>query len=291
MKYYNIENDFAESEFITTSCHVCGNNKFTIKGIDNGFRIVKCTASNCGYVFVNPRPSSSQLKNFYNKYYPEGELTAIVWTNEMNEINVEARNLLSKFKSSGHVLDIGSSFGQFLCEAEKIGWKGTGIEPSHSAASYSKKVCKSLIIEGMFEDITFEDESFDAVVSFYVMEHVLDPHEFLKKIHRLLKPNGIAIIRVPHSEPLMPLFRLLGRSILQAPMHLNDFSPRSFNKLASNIGFSNCEASIGKLRKPTDFVERVGSLIFGVSARIAYSVTFGAYLSPLSGAKRYILKK
>jgi SAM-dependent methyltransferase len=45
--------------------------------------------------------------------------------------------------------------------------------------------------------IPFEDSSFDAVLSFQVLEHVFEPQEFLSEAKRVLKPGGNFLITVP----------------------------------------------------------------------------------------------
>lgn len=52
------------------------------------------------------------------------------------------------------------------------------------------------------EKIPFDNETFDIVLSTEVLEHVCEPKDFLKEIHRVLKPNGTAIITVPFLVPL-----------------------------------------------------------------------------------------
>lgn len=47
------------------------------------------------------------------------------------------------------------------------------------------------------EQQTFEDASFDLVVTSDVMEHIYDPEKAFKEIHRTIKPGGAHIFSVP----------------------------------------------------------------------------------------------
>lgn len=47
------------------------------------------------------------------------------------------------------------------------------------------------------ENLTFEDESFDLVITSDVMEHIYEPDKAFKEIHRTLKPGGAHIFSVP----------------------------------------------------------------------------------------------
>ncbi len=50
--------------------------------------------------------------------------------------------------------------------------------------------------------LQFESESFDVVICNHVLEHVHDDQKALEEIHRILKPNGWAILQVPISDKL-----------------------------------------------------------------------------------------
>lgn len=44
----------------------------------------------------------------------------------------------------------------------------------------------------------FPDNTFDACVSNYVIEHVADPRQHLREVMRVLKPNGVYVFRAPN---------------------------------------------------------------------------------------------
>ena len=50
----------------------------------------------------------------------------------------------------------------------------------------------------IFPPFPFEDNSFDTIVTFQVIEHVKDDEGFIKEIHRVLKPGGEALITTPN---------------------------------------------------------------------------------------------
>lgn len=62
---------------------------------------------------------------------------------------------------------------------------------------------------GRLEEFPLENESCDAVVMGYILEHVTDPAKFIREAHRVLKPGGYCYIAVPHYKSLEDrLFRL-----------------------------------------------------------------------------------
>lgn len=44
----------------------------------------------------------------------------------------------------------------------------------------------------------FEDNSFSRIEADHVLEHLKDPFKTMQELHRILKPNGILIIKTPH---------------------------------------------------------------------------------------------
>lgn len=71
----------------------------------------------------------------------------------------------------------------------------------------------------------FDDEEFDEVYAFYVLEHLEFEAFFLlmDEIHRILGPNGIFSIKVPHWR---------GTSAFICPEHRRCFSAYTFNYFA-----------------------------------------------------------
>jgi SAM-dependent methyltransferase len=66
------------------------------------------------------------------------------------------------------------------------------------------------------------DNTFDSVVSFQVIEHIEDDHFFLKEIHRVLKPGGLALITTPN-RPL---------SLSRNPWHVREYTANELTSLA-----------------------------------------------------------
>ena len=63
------------------------------------------------------------------------------------------------------------------------------IDPSSNATIIADLCCNN--------DKLIKNESFDIVVCTEVLEHTLNPFKAMAEIHRILKPNGIALISTP----------------------------------------------------------------------------------------------
>ena len=78
-----------------------------------------------------------------------------------------------------------------------------GIDISEDAVYYAEQnyVKSNLYFQqGNAEQIPSPDSSFDIAVSFETIEHVRNPHTFLKEIHRVLKPEGLFICSTPNKD-------------------------------------------------------------------------------------------
>src|SRR6266545_3851981 len=75
------------------------------------------------------------------------------------------------------------------------------------------------------------DREFDVVTAFHVLEHVHDPHEFLRRLSRLLRPDGILVVEVPNvDDALVSTYDIPAyRSFYFTNAHLWYFSPRTLD--------------------------------------------------------------
>lgn len=80
---------------------------------------------------------------------------------------------------------------------------GSGIDELHASFMKTKSlnvltndIFPSNDIIGLFDNINFK-ESYDAIWCAHVLEHTLNPHNFLLKINSIIKENGVLCITVP----------------------------------------------------------------------------------------------
>ncbi|WP_353777975.1 methyltransferase domain-containing protein [Winogradskyella sp. 3972H.M.0a.05] len=49
-------------------------------------------------------------------------------------------------------------------------------------------------------DINVEDEAFDVILCYHVLEHIIEDTTAMKELYRILKPNGTCLIQTPFKE-------------------------------------------------------------------------------------------
>lgn len=61
--------------------------------------------------------------------------------------------------------------------------------------------CKAEVVQSYFEDFDTE-ERFDVIVMGFVLEHVTDPEQVLRRFKKFLAPSGRCFVAVPNGESL-----------------------------------------------------------------------------------------
>ncbi len=135
----------------------------------------------------------------------------------------------SYHKEKGNLLDIGAGTGDFLVTAKVAGWQTTGIEPNENAKNLA--ISKGISFENYIESI--ENQQFDVITMWHVMEHVPDVEYQIKQLKRLLKPNGTLIIAVPNYKSFDAQHYGKFWAAYDVPRHLWHFSKISIEKLVS----------------------------------------------------------
>lgn len=115
------------------------------------------------------------------------------------------RRALKFVKCNDDVLDVGTGTGEFLLElVKRINHKGelTGIDFCESMLEKALKKSKKAKVDGRInfklakaEELPFSENSFNVVLSGFVMRNVVDNIEMvLREMYRVLKQNGRVII-------------------------------------------------------------------------------------------------
>ena len=136
--------------------------------------------------------------------------------------------LLNKYtKDSYKLLDIGAGTGDFLITAKSKGWETTGIEPNELARNNA--ALKGINLKSDISKI--ENNTYDAITLWHVLEHLPNLEEQTKKITSLLKKNGTLIIAVPNYKSYDAKKYGPYWAAYDVPRHLHHFSKNSISKI------------------------------------------------------------
>ncbi|MBL7073049.1 MAG: class I SAM-dependent methyltransferase [Candidatus Omnitrophica bacterium] len=262
-------------------CHICNSDRTWFLKKEGNWNIVQCEL--CGLVYVNPQPEEDFLKEHYQSYLPESQSDIDNWGKMMAGVFGESLRIINKTTGArrGKLLDIGCAHGFFIEAALNTGWEASGIDLSKQAVQYAEGRGLEVSNSTLFEK-KYKDNYFDVITMFYVLEHLPDPGKYLKEIHRVLKPSGVLLVRVPHTTPIVKMLKMfnISNTLYDVPSHLTDFSPQSLKHILKKTGFNAIRTSIGGMTYPRSLSERCISCFFGTVGTILHKITFGKYLLP-----------
>lgn len=196
-------------------------------------RIVRCVQ--CGLVMTNPRDDAPTLKRVY------GQLTDAAYDAEEGNRRRTAQAYLRLIKhycpQPGPLVDVGCATGVFACEAQRAGWRVTGLEASAWSIARARERCTEVTwLNSLLEEAQLPAASMEVVTLWDVLEHVHSPTAVLRHLRTWLKPGGWLFLNLPNSASLTA--RLLGpRWVLLLREHLWYFSPETMGQLLQKTGF------------------------------------------------------
>ncbi|MEW6055127.1 MAG: class I SAM-dependent methyltransferase [Bdellovibrionota bacterium] len=142
---------------------------------------------------------------------------------------------VEKFRGA-RVLDYGCGGGAFLDLVKGVAQETFGIEP---CLEFHESLGKRghQIFESAQDALSRVDGSMDVVLSFGVIEHVVDPLEYLQNIKRLLKPGRSAYLETDNlNEILMNLEVREFEPFFYRTAHLWYFTAETLKSLCERAG-------------------------------------------------------
>ena len=161
----------------------------------NGGYLYKCIS--CYLHFRYPRLTKQQLDKLYQKGYKEKIPSMPTYRQDWKIAN----NWIRSHFNQGKVLDVGCFDGGFLALLDHTQYQRYGIEINQAASQRAQEKGIYLISHN-FDDLETLPIKFNAVVAIDVIEHVLDPLQFLISLAKLTLSKGMIIISTANTESL-----------------------------------------------------------------------------------------
>ncbi len=149
------------------------------------------------------------------------------------------------FPNNYNIIDIGCNFGSLINNIYNSEYQNVvGIDISHSKIVEGKKIYSN-ISDKLFEydgvNIPFENQYFDVVMMFDVIEHIPNVSEYLiTQVNRILKSDGIFIFQTPNKMTNIPWEIIKEKSFTRyKTYHCSLQTLSSLRKLLQDAGFKN----------------------------------------------------
>jgi 2-polyprenyl-3-methyl-5-hydroxy-6-metoxy-1,4-benzoquinol methylase len=223
--------------FRSIPCPLCGSGRSARRFEGRGYRFVTCLG--CGLVYQNPQPLPAELPGRYGRSYfeyerrNEGNFFRLM---ELGLRDIGFPRLAESLHRPRRALDVGCATGMLLESLRSGGWEVQGLDLCRQSARYAQAKRGVPVFVGTLEQACFPDSSFTLVHFSHLIEHLPDPAGFLREVHRILRPEGYAVVTTPNIDGLQArLFRERWRSAIAD--HLCLFSRKTLGRLLSDSGF------------------------------------------------------
>ena len=152
------------------------------------------------------------------------------------------KKVLNQLSSGSSVLDLGCGSGVPADIEISKEHQVTGVDISQTQINLARQnVPAGNFLHGDAGSVEFAASSFDAVVSFYTLEHIpREEHEtVLRRIHQWLRPSGLLLISMEAGD-----YEGFFGEWLGVPMFMSCFDPETMKRLINVAGFELLETAI-----------------------------------------------
>jgi len=200
----------------------------------------------CGFYYTDPPPALADIRGFYGgDYHSElrqpGASEKIFGAKFKNYVDWLAQKL-----TPGRSLDVGCATGLFVKLLQEAGFEAEGYEANALSAAWGREYFEVPIFDGIFDPASSKPSHYDLISLCDVLEHTLDPMQYLASLRPLLRPSGHVFITFPDIESwesryFRSLSIVLRRSWLwrscNVPYHTWEFTPDTARTVFRKAGF------------------------------------------------------
>ena len=206
------------------------------------FEVVRCV--HCGFLMTQNAPMEAEIGKYYEtpEYISHSDtqkgLTNRVyhWVRKfMLSRKVALVKRASKL-SIGTLLDYGTGTGYFANAMEQKKWTVKAIEKSPQARAFAKERF-GLSVDDETKLSNYQQNTFDVVTLWHVMEHLEHLNETWETLHRILKDKGVLIVAVPNPDSYDAKKYGEWWAAYDVPRHLWHFSPSVMQQFGAKHAF------------------------------------------------------
>jgi SAM-dependent methyltransferase len=168
------------------------------------------------------------------------------------------------------LLDVGTGTGTVAALAVERGARVVGVDPDADMLQIARsKVTGALLSIDALPDLRWHDDSFDAVVANFVVNHVGDPRAAVRELARVARPGSrVAITVWPH--PKSPVYAVLDQMVVECGFTIDES-----NRLPEDKDFERSEDGVAGILIDGGLVDVTASRISWVHRTTFDDLWFG----------------
>ncbi|MBU2699178.1 SAM-dependent methyltransferase [Sporomusaceae bacterium BoRhaA] len=239
LKNYNYAKLLSEQKLISRVCPVCGSQQNHFFANNGSLNYVQC--NECSLAFMNPAPAGDSI----NEGFQGDDAIVMEYFNIMMKYKTALPekpdplidNKLSdiyRIKSSGSLLDVGCSVGDFLHKA-KYFYDVEGVEVNPFTAAVAEQFFT--IHKNYLSELKLPADQYDIVTLHQILYGVPNPVGLLQDIYKVLKIAGKLYINTPNSDSFATEFYKGQVNHLYGYTTQQVFNRKSLERLAELTGF------------------------------------------------------
>jgi SAM-dependent methyltransferase len=238
------------TKFNISKCPVCGSNNFypfltCIDFIVSGEKYDIKICSDCGLKITFDIKDEENIGQYYNsdEYIPHSNkstgLVNTIYHKVRSYMLRRKRKIVEKATSmkKGQIIDVGTGTGYFPSEMKQHGWEVAGTEKSFDARNFARNEF-NIEIKKTEDLFNLQNQKFDVITLWHVLEHIHKLNENIATFYRLLKKNGKLIIAVPNNNSFDAFHYKEFWAAYDVPRHIWHFTPKQMKLLGEKHDFT-----------------------------------------------------
>lgn len=210
-----------------------------VAGQYNSLAVIDCKS--CGFIHLDPLPEQWQVDSLYESGSYHSEVKPEMESGYERDrlwywmLYKDWLSLVDKIAPNRLLVDVGASIGEFVRCARHWAWDARGIEKNWRLASRYK------LNNGSYRDNSDAFRSVGVISAHWVLEHLLDPSDFLAWAHSTLADKGVLLLTIPNDFSSKQLYAM---NLINRPYywlhstHINYWNRASFSSFLNNRGFA-----------------------------------------------------
>lgn len=186
------------------------------------------------------------------------------------QTNLEFLAEANLLKPNDKILEVGCGIGSIVYELSRQGYDIVGTDISREAITYGLGKYEDIRLEVQAaEEVQFEDETFDVVLSFDLFEHIAAVEKHISEVFRVLRPGGYYLLQTPNKYSNAVFETLSHKSLKWRRAHPSLHTPGQLRRRLARHRFDTRfiktnpinEFTLNKLRKKLGPISHIFRLV------------------------------